>query len=112
PQRKEVVSPPVPPMSTGIRQHLAAVIRMERHVSECADSRICKSANETLGAVALNERSVLDVGLNLSEREQSNFANHQINDSTTRRFIDSPKHQINKPPNTRISLKVTALRGE
>src|SRR5690606_31492574 len=38
PKCKEVVSPSPPPASAGLRQHLAAVLRMERYLSESTDT--------------------------------------------------------------------------
>ncbi len=37
PKRKEVGNPPTPPTSNGLRQHLAAVLRIEGYLSECTD---------------------------------------------------------------------------
>src|SRR5690606_7645372 len=37
PNRKEVGNPPAPPTSTGLRQHMAAVLRIEGYLSECTD---------------------------------------------------------------------------
>ena len=87
PERRGEGSPPLPDTRIGILQHGAAVLRMDKILSECVDLPIRKFAKETVGAGALGELVRSDGGLKLLKRQQSKSANTQIRESATKPLL-------------------------
>ena len=109
PKRKEVGNPPAPPTSTGLRQHLVAVLRMERALCGFADSPIRGFAEETVGASALS--TVRDQLPESPDTRLVDSPDTRLDDSPNQQFVDSPNqpHSLPRIPQPMPLLTILML---